>query len=344
MRQLKQAFIALFFYRMAIRYFLLTGTVLSLMITFSECRSGASTPEQEAFQPVVFRAPDTASIPKDSFGVLVRYGRELMTNTVYYLGPNGVVGGFTGNKMSCTQCHQNAGTKPFSFSLMLSHERYPQYRAREGAVLTLADRVNNCIERPLNGRSIPLNSREMVGFLSYLKWINSTMDDSDKRAGGHESMALELPDRAGDPARGAILYQEKCQRCHGANGDGLLTADARSYTYPPLWGPSAYQQGSSMHRVLKQATWLKANMPYDSARYDRPVLTDIDAIDLACFINDDRIHPRPNPVNFDYRQISEKPIDYAIGPFIDSFPAWQHQFGPWKPIIADRKKRGLTFK
>lgn len=342
MNQPKQVFIAHFF--MPNCSLFRFGSFIGLALTFSGCQHPSDAPEQTAPNPAVYRVPDTAQIPTDSFGVLVRYGRELMTNTAFYLGPQGVVGRFTGNKMSCSQCHQQAGTKPFSFSLMLSHERYPQYRAREGAVLTLADRVNNCIERPLIGRSIPLNSREMVGFLSYLKWINSTLTESDKHAGGHESLPLAFPDRAGDPERGRVLYEAKCQRCHAANGAGLLTSDTSSYTYPPLWGPLAYEQGSSMHRVLKQAAWLKANMPYDTARYDRPVLSDTDAIDLASFINDDRIHARPHSSNFDYRQISEKPIDYAIGPFIDSFPAWQHQFGPWKPIIEDRKKRGLKLR
>ena len=96
-----------------------------------------------------------------------------MLNTAYYIGPDGVKGKYLGNKMNCTNCHQDAGTKPFSFNLMASHEHYPQYRAREGKVLTLAERVNNCVMRPHNGKPLPLDGEEMVAFLSYFKWINS---------------------------------------------------------------------------------------------------------------------------------------------------------------------------
>ena len=113
-----------------------------------------------------------SEIPAGKFGDEVRYGRELMINTAYNIGPEGINGKYTGNKMNCSNCHQDAGTKAFSLNLMSSHENYPQYRAREGKVLTLAERVNNCIERPHNGKPLPLDSREMVAFLSYLKWIN----------------------------------------------------------------------------------------------------------------------------------------------------------------------------
>jgi len=116
--------------------------------------------------------PDTALIPKDKFGDEVRYGRQLLLNTAYYIGPEGVAGHYLGNKMNCSNCHQDAGTKPYSFNLLASHDNYPQYRAREGKILTLAERVNNCIMHPHNGRPLPLDSREMVAILSYLKWIN----------------------------------------------------------------------------------------------------------------------------------------------------------------------------
>jgi thiosulfate dehydrogenase len=37
--------------------------------------------------------------------------------------------------------------------------QFPQYRAREGAVVTLEDRINGCMERSMNGRALPLDSR-----------------------------------------------------------------------------------------------------------------------------------------------------------------------------------------
>jgi len=103
----------------------------------------------------------------------------------------------------------------------------------------------------------------------------------------------------------------------------------------------AYQPGSSMHRVIKQAQWIKVNMPYDSAKYDKPVLSDEEALDIAAFVNDDRIHKRPNPVTFDYPHPQEKAIDYGRAPFADTFSPLAHKFGPYQPIINYWKAKGL---
>jgi len=223
----------------------------------------------------------------------------------------------------------------------MSHDHYPQYRAREGKVLTLAERVNNCVVRPHNGKPLPLDSKEMIAFLSYLRWINSQVPDGVKDIKGDKNLEIEFPERSASSDRGAELFALHCQRCHGAKGEGLIGAGQSTYTYPLLWGDSAYQPGSSMHRVIKQAQWLKANMPNDSAKWNKPILTDEEALDIAAFVNDDRIHKRPNPPSFDYPYPEEKAIDYDKGPFADSFSAKQHKFGPYKPIIDYWKSKGL---
>lgn len=64
-------------------------------------------------------------------------------------------------------------------------------------------------------------------------------------------------------------------------------------------------------------------------------------LDIAAFINDDKIHPRPNPKKFDYPNIEEKPIDYPFGPFIDTFSKANHKFGPYTPIVDYWKAKGL---
>lgn len=280
---------------------------------------------------------DTALMSHDAFGEAVRYGRELMVNTAYYIGPDGVNGKYLGNKMNCTNCHQNAGTKPFSFNLMLSQANYPQYRAREGKVLTLAERVNNCVMRPHNGKPLPLDSKEMIAFLSYFKWINSFVKEG---AQGEKNLTVSFPQTAASPQRGQVLYNANCARCHGANGEGQLRADNVTYVYPPLWGANSYQPGSSMHRIIKQAQWLKANMPYDKATWNKPFLTDAEALDIAAFVNDDAQHQRPDVKSFDYPHAVEKAIDYDKGPFADTFSIAQHKYGPFPSIIAYWKKQG----
>jgi thiosulfate dehydrogenase len=287
--------------------------------------------------------PDTLKIPDGKYGDMVKYGRELMLNTAYYIGPEGMNGHYTGNKMNCTNCHQQAGTKPFALNLVRSHEMYPQYRAREGRVLSLAERVNNCVMRPHNGKPLPFDGKEMVALLSYLRWINSEVPDSINFK-GDGFVHIDLSSRAASPEKGQKIYQARCQRCHGAQGEGVMAMNEVTYTYPPLWGANAYQPGSSMHRILVHARWIKANMPYDSAKWDKPVLTDEEALDVAAFINDDRIHERPNPKTLDYPFPKDKAIDYGKGPYADTFSEAQHKFGPYQPIVDYWTKRKPNFK
>ena len=283
---------------------------------------------------------DFSKIPKDKFGEEVKYGWQLMANTAYYIGPDGINGKYLGNKMNCTNCHQDAGTKPFSFNLVLSHEQYPQYRAREGKVLSLVERINNCIERPHNGKPLPFDSKEMGALLSYFKWING-FAEKNKIFKGSKNLEISFPERAANSKRGGELFQMHCQRCHGANGEGMVRVNDSNYVYPPLWGEKAYQSGSSMHRIIKQAQWLKANMPFDKASWDKPFLSDEEALDIAAFVNDDSIHPRPGVTNYDYPHPVEKSIDYDKGPFSDTFSVSQHKFGPYPPIISYWNKKGM---
>jgi thiosulfate dehydrogenase len=291
-------------------------------------------PEEKSIQKV-----DLSKIPNDKFGVEVRYGRELMLNTAFYIGPDGIKGKYLGNKMNCTNCHQDAGTKAFSFNLMSTFEQYPQYRPREGKVLTLAERINNCIERPHNGRPLPLDSREMVAFLSYLKWINGFAKETGK-FNSVKNLEISFPPEATSSERGSKLFAMNCQPCHGSHGEGMLRGDSITYAFPPLWGEKSYQPGSSMHRIIKMAQWIKGNMPYGKATWDKPFLTDEQALDLAAFVNDDLIHKRPTVKNYDYPHPEEKAIDYDKGPFIDTFSVAQHKFGPYQPIISFWKNIG----
>lgn len=291
--------------------------------------------------PMAFVAPDTSTIPAGKAGDMIRYGRELIVNTPLYLGPKGSVGKYAGNLLACTSCHLDAGTRPYGLSLISSHARYPQYRMREARILSLGERVNNCIERPLNGRPIPMDSKEMNAILMYMKWLAKGIP-VDGRVPGDDLMTMPLLDRAADPAKGKLVYDQHCVRCHGDDGQGILAAEGTTYTYPPLWGPNSYQPGSSMHRLIKAAQFIKYNMPQDLARWDKPVLTDEEAYDVAAYVNDDELHTRPPvpPEAPNYPIAKERPIDFYLGPFADPFSSKQHKFGPYKEIFAWRKQHG----
>src|ERR1700741_4490443 len=154
----------------------------------------------------LWTVPDTSEIPHDEFGELVRYGRDLIVNTAYYIGPEGKVGKYLGNKMNCINCHLDAGTKPYAFNYYSTHARYPQYRARENKILSLADRVNNCIERPHNGKHLPLDSKEMLAIVSYMKWLGQNVPVNG-HVNGDGPLKVDFPDRAADPKKGEEVYK-----------------------------------------------------------------------------------------------------------------------------------------
>ena len=96
-----------------------------------------------------------------------------------------------------------------------------------------------------------------------------------------------------------------------------------------------------MHRVIKAARFIKYNMPNLVARYDQPALSDQESLDVAAFINDGSIHPRPKPKFHNYPNTRTKPLDYFKGPYVDSFSEDQHAFGPWKAIKEYYVSNGL---
>ena len=99
-----------------------------------------------------------------------------------------------------------------------------------------------------------------------------------------------------------------------------------------------------MHRVLKAAQFIYYNMPNLKAHYNQPYLTMQQALDVAAFINDNSIHPRPKSKYVAYPNISTKPVDYFKGPYLDTFTEHQHTFGPWDQILAYYKKSGSAVR
>jgi thiosulfate dehydrogenase len=123
--------------------------------------------------------PDIAAIGEDPFGRLVKYGHALFTDTANAIGPSvsDPARRFAENNLACQNCHLQAGTQPYAMPLMGIWGQFPQYRAREGAVVTLEDRINGCMMRSMNGRILPRDSLEMRAFLSYLRWLSTGIPD-----------------------------------------------------------------------------------------------------------------------------------------------------------------------
>ena len=237
----------------------------------------------------------------------------------------------TGNGLKCSSCHLNEGTQPFGLPLNGVSQRFPQYRGREDKIGTLAERVNGCFARSMNGKTLDTAQYEMKAIISYIDWLdlNQAGTEAQKVKG---LKPIELPNRAVDLAHGKEVYDRACALCHQGNGLGLKNQGAISYTYPPLWGPDAYNNGAGMSRVITAAQFIKNNMPF-GINYENPILTDEEAYDVAGYINQ---QPRPQKSNLekDFPNLVKKPVSTPYPPYLDPFPQSQHQMGPYPEIIA----------
>lgn len=308
------------------------GVVLSIFIYRSseEIESYFGVPLQKA-DNVLWTPPDSTAIPGLPDADLIQYGGELVRHTSLYLGPNGSIAPIS-NGMNCQNCHLKGGKKYFGNNFSAVASTYPKFRDRSGTVEHVEKRVNDCIERSLNGSALNEQSREMKAFVAYILWVGKDVPKNSVPLG---SGLAELPplDRAADPIQGQTLYQAKCRQCHGNDGEGLKKLDGSEWVYPPLWGGNSFNTGAGILRLSRMAGYIKMNMP-NGAQEDSTLLGDDEAWDLAAFINS---KPRPvKNLSADWPDISTKPFDHPFGPFADVFSEEQHKYGPFKPIIESK--------
>jgi thiosulfate dehydrogenase len=259
------------------------------------------------------------------------YGRRLITDTARLLGPDheDPAMRYSGSRLACASCHLGNGADPGMLSLLESADLYPRYSGRDGGERDLFDRINGCMARSMNGRTMPRDSPELIAMVSYVESLGDrfkAMGTSARKA--TDPAAFVRPERAVDFNAGERVYKERCAICHGADGLGLRTSvrPEHGYVFPPLWGPDSFNDGAGMARVLTAARFIKTRMPLGE-----PTLTSDEAFDVAGYIN---AQPRPHMENLelDYPKRAEKPIDSPYGPYADPFPIEQHRFGPFKPI------------
>lgn len=281
----------------------------------------------------LWKAPDLKLIPNGESGKLIAYGRELIRNTSYYLGPKGSVQPMS-NGMNCQNCHLNAGTKYFGNNFSAVASNYPKYRSRSGSIESIEKRVNDCFQRSLNGSALDSTSLEMRAIVAYMQWVGKDVKKGESPDGAGLT-ALPFLHRAASPEIGKIVYQQNCISCHGDHGQGLVTTIDSVRHNPPLWGEHSYNAGAGLYRLSRLAAFVKVNMPL-GATFTLPLLSDEEAWDVAAYVS---TMPRPkyNSDN-DWPDISKKPFDHPFGPYADSFSSDQHKYGPFDPILRSNKK------
>jgi thiosulfate dehydrogenase len=204
-------------------------------------------------------------------GAGIRRGRALLANTRDSLP------GHVGSGLRCFSCHLKEGTQPGAFPLLGVYARFPQYRARNGLINLIEDRVNDCFERSLNGKAIPPDGRDMRDIVAYLAFLSRGIASPGVVPGlGVRTLEAGQP----DTVQGQAIFAETCSRCHGPDGAGTGLA-------PPLWGPKSFNIGAGLARLRTAAAFIRDNMPNDHA----VVLTDQHAFDVAGYI---LARPRPD--------------------------------------------------
>ena len=274
-----------------------------------------------------WKIPDADTIAASKQGDLIRYGKELITNTAYYLGPKGIVAQVS-NGMNCQNCHLRAGTRDFANPFYMVASTYPRYRARSGRVESVEFRINDCMERSMHGQPLDSLSEEMRAMVAYLNWLGKDLPKGATPAG---AAVEELPylDRAADTVRGRVIYEQRCVRCHGNQGQGVPNPEGWGYTYPPLWGPRSFNISAGLYRLSRMAGFVKNTMPLDSAALGYTLSAE-DAWDVSAYIT-----AQPRPVRtfpVDWPNMAQKPVDHPFGPFADGFSEDQHKYGPFGPI------------
>jgi thiosulfate dehydrogenase len=230
-----------------------------------------------------FAPPPEAAIPDSPLGDMIRLGRDVFVDTQTHAKP------YVGNGLNCVNCHLDAGRLANSAPLWAAYVAYPAYRTKNKKVNTYEERLEGCFVFSMNGSMPPPESDVVVALVSYSYWLASGAPTGAQLAGrGYPEVAN--PPLPPEVRRGAIVYNDRCAICHGADGNG--TRVGRSYVFPPVWGAASYNAGAGMHRVNTAAAFIKANMPPGQA----DSLTDQQAFDVAAFIDSQERPPDPRLV------------------------------------------------
>ncbi len=210
------------------------------------------------------------ALPHDPYGDLVRTGYRIFTDTPANASR------YSGNALSCSNCHLDAGTRANAAPMTAAWGMYPAYSLKVDRVITFQERVQACFVYSLNGFSPSLDAPEMRALEAYAGWLARGSTVGVRTAG----RGFVTVTRTGDdpnPLKGERLFAQRCAACHGETGEGRR--DGSRQVMPPLWGMSSFNKGAGMSELPLLSGFLKANMPLGAAN-----LSDQEALDVAAWI------------------------------------------------------------
>jgi thiosulfate dehydrogenase len=252
---------------------------------FQDVRQGSEVqrPGSTSAADALFAPPSPETIPAGASGEQIRMGYEVIVRTQEYAKQ------YVGNALNCGNCHLDGGLNPNAASFVGLSATYPEHQSRAGRTVSLADRINECFERSLNGKALPQDSSKLQAVVSYIDWLSRDIPPGSRVA--WRGVPPMSSNRVPDPVQGKAVYAKRCSFCHGTEGQGTVAA-------PAVWGPQSYTIAADMARISVAASFIKANMP----RSWGWSLSDDEALDVAAYVNG---QPRPD--------FSGKARDWANG-------------------------------
>jgi thiosulfate dehydrogenase len=225
--------------------------------------------------------PNSGPLPDDPYTAeQIRLGYNIVRD------PQQHAARFVGNDLSCANCHMNAGQRDRALPYVGVAATFPQYRPRDGRLISLEDRIKDCFERSMNGMAPPYDSPEMMAVAAYITWLSRGQpvgEDPEWRGQNRIPRDRQIPIEQLDVDRGQQLYVQQCAACHGIDGQGV---NLGTVTAGPLWGPRSWNDGAGAARVYTLAGYIRHAMPLTTPGS----LTDEESQHIAAYINS---HERP---------------------------------------------------
>lgn len=208
----------------------------------------------------------------DSIKPLVMRGYAIMLETQKYASE------YAGDRITCNNCHfaggNTLGGANGGIPLVGVTKKYPR-KLPGGKIYTLAERTSDCFRKSLNGKAVPSDAPVMKALLAYMEWISSGVQSLDQAPwlGLKPLKSNHQP----DAANGQKVYMRNCAICHGKGGQGEPRKD--NLSYPPLWGPHAFNADAGMNHLPLVSSFVYYNMPFNQAH-----LSEEEALDVAAFL------------------------------------------------------------